>query len=278
VHATRLRTEDEALVALVLGADTILNLFLLGMLRERGIRANSGEVWIGAVDGRSGGLRGVALAMGFDGRRDADLVVPWGGAEAAGVMGEALGRICGVRSLVGPREAGDALWAALGERPCRVRYAQRLFCCTTPAAGPRLAVRPARADEVARMVDWSERMNVEDLGERPWGASRAAFAESVRSRVEHGLVLVAEQDGAPCFKVDLGTRLPEGVQVGGTFVPPELRGRGIATAAMRGVCALLLRRHAVVSLHANEANLGAVRAYKAAGFLPQDPMRLCIAG
>lgn len=261
----------------VLAVDTPLNLFLLGMLAERGIRANTGEVWIGALDPQRGLLHGVALAIGVDARRGADLVVPWGTAAAGEVLGRALAPFHGARSIVGPREVSDATWRAMGDQPCRIRYEQRLFVCVHPSGGPALDVRRARPDELELMVDWSVRMNEEDLGEQPWTANQASFAEGVARRVHSGQILVAARAGRPVFKVDVGTRLPDGVQVGGTFVPPELRGQGIATTAMRAVCADLLRHHRQVVLHANEENAGAVKAYKAAGFLASAPMRLSIA-
>jgi uncharacterized protein len=277
VHATRLRTEDEDMVQGLLAVDAPLNLFLLGMLSERGIRASSAEVWIGAVDGARAELVGVALAIGVDARRGADLVVPWGTVAAGEVLGQALAPFHGARSIVGPRDVSDALWRAMGDHPCRIRYDQRLFVCAQPSAGPSLKVRPARLDELALMVDWSVRMNEEDLGEQPWTTNRDSFAEGVERRVRNGHILVASDGNQPVFKVDVGTRLPAGVQVGGTYVPPSQRGRGIATAAMRAVCAELLRHHEKVVLHANEGNIGAVKAYGTAGFQVSAPMRLSIA-
>jgi predicted GNAT family acetyltransferase len=66
-----------------------------------------------------------------------------------------------------------------------------------------------------------------------------------------------------CFNA----RLPDMVQLGNVWTPPELRGRGFARAAVAGAL-LLARRHDVAEaiLFTGDGNHAAQRAYAALGF------------
>ena len=71
--------------------------------------------------------------------------------------------------------------------------------------------------------------------------------------------------------------LAGGAQLGGTYVWPEDRGRGIATRAVRGLVGTLRSEGLPrVTLHVHEANTPAVRCYVAAGFRPHAPFRLMV--
>lgn len=116
-------------------------------------------------------------------------------------------------------------------------------------------------------------MEVEDLGRSPLSDPEAHEA-AVRERIRNGKTWVIERDGRIVFQINVGTATALGCQVGGTWVPRDLRGAGLATAGMRELCRRLLKRHPYVSLHVNEANTPAVRVYENAGFVRSAPYRL----
>lgn len=69
------------------------------------------------------------------------------------------------------------------------------------------------------------------------------------------------------FKADIGVLTSDLVQIQGVWVPPDMRGQGIAA---RGLCAVAEdireRLGAGVHLYVNDYNLPAVRSYEKAGF------------
>lgn len=87
---------------------------------------------------------------------------------------------------------------------------------------------------------------------------------------------MVEHDGRLVFKIDLGSTCSQGAMVGGTYVVPELRQRGLCGRAMRGVVQELLQQHPCVTLHLNESNAPAVGCYERAGFQQDVAMRLMV--
>lgn len=275
-RAFRLRAAHLPALRATLQEDVDANLFSLGVLRTWGLDGQVGARWWGVGDARR--LRAavwVGRPVPDPGpRTPAGLAVPWGEEAAAEAVGRALAAAGPPRLVIGPRASSDALWRGLGQPTPRVWYDQRLYACRQVAPGPALAIRPARPDELDRVADMAARMMAEDLGEDPRARDPEGHLRLVRARLLAGRVLVAEADGELVFKLDVGTRTEEGAQVGGTWVPPHRRGAGLATAGMRAATRLLLAQVPAVTLHVNEANAPAVRAYLAAGFRPAAAFRL----
>jgi predicted GNAT family acetyltransferase len=76
-----------------------------------------------------------------------------------------------------------------------------------------------------------------------------------------------DDEGHVLFKAEVACASPYAAQVQGVYVDPAYRGRGLASAGMAAVVALVRREIApVVSLYVNEWNTPARRAYERAGF------------
>ncbi len=241
------------------------NLFLLGILREYNLDR---LYWYGVLE--EGQVRAAVLAL------PPKLVVP---SEGEPVLFAALGQHLRKRfqpmMLIGPRSPSDALWRTWAGRTPPVRwYDQRLYVCRQTPPGPVPPIRRALVSEQRTLSEHSAHMEWEDLGVDPSVEDPAAHARSVRARIERGATWVMERDGRIVFHINVGTDIPLGVQVGGTYVPPELRGQGLATQGMRALLQALLRHRPVVSLHVNEANTAAVRVYEKVGFSVDAPYRL----
>ena len=180
--------------------------------------------------------------------------------------------------MVGPRADCDALWSAWsGSRAWIRRYDQRLYVRRSLASDTGDAppgFRRAIERDIDRIADQAAAMEIEDLGVDPRADGLAAHRAAVQERVRSGRTWVIEAQGEIVFQVHAGTLSERGCQLGGTYVPPSQRGRGWGRAGMRAVSAQLLRRCPLVTLHVNESNRPAVRAYEASGFIADAPMRL----
>lgn len=277
MRATLLGPAHRPALAALLGADPAANLFLLDRLAEGGLQRSPADWWAGAFD-RAGALRAVLYAAGPLPVRAAMTAIPAGEAEDCAMLGELLAAAGGTRLLVGPRGACDAVWVGLGRPSHRTRHDQRLYVAEAVGPGPAAVPTPARPSDVDALQPMHLGLLAEDLGVTEEEIDAPAHRADIARRVRAGKVRVLREtdDGPPVFAVDIGTVRPEGVQVGGTFVRATARGQGWATRGMRGLVVDLLPQTARVTLHCNEANAPAVRAYEAAGFRPAAPFRLMV--
>jgi len=244
----------------------VVNLFLLGFLSAHPIDR---AWWIGACEGTSI----TACLLIIPGR----LAVPYcPDPHLAAQIGQALRRGSPPTLLVGPRSACDQIWDAWGRPAPAVRWHdQRLYVARTPTAGARVdGLRPAREDQWEAVAHHAAEMEHEDLGVNPLDADRSMHLASVKERLRDRRTWVVERRGQIVFQINIGTTTPWGCQLGGTWVPPEHRGQGIATAAMIDLTRRLLEDYPLVTLHVNEANRPAVRVYEKAGYLRSAPYRL----
>lgn len=262
----RLTERHEAATDALLGADPLQNLFLISFLDPSSLGKG---LWYGMIDGDS--VRAVAMVI------PDRLCVPYApDPHAAAAIGRKLRVEHAPSMMVGPRLACDALWDAWARHRIQPErfYDQRLYVCRAPPVGePMPGFRRAVATEWEPIAENAAQMEIEDVGRNPLGDPEAHEA-SVRERIQNGKTWVIERDGRIVFQINVGTATPLGCQVGGTWVPQDLRGTGLATAGMRELCRRLLTRHPFVSLHVNEANGPAVSVYEKSGFVRAAPYRL----
>ena len=76
---------------------------------------------------------------------------------------------------------------------------------------------------------------------------------------------VVDRDGRMAFKADIGALTDATCQLQGVWVRPDLRGRGLGTAALAGVVHHALRLAPSVSLYVNDFNTAARRMYAKLG-------------
>lgn len=275
-----LPSERPALQALLL-QDPLPNLFLLSLIEHEAVVGESPRgTFYGLWEEQRtrGGLprRELAATVYVS---PTGLVVPWcPWIEHAAVMGRHIAQHHNTQLLIGPRAASDSLWQASDrEELVRTRYDQRLYVARSASPGPVIdGLRKARDDDAADLAAFSSRMMLEDLGFDPAIHNPRGHVTAVLERIREGRTWVVEQDGVLVFKIDLGSTCSEGAMVGGTYVVPRLRQRGVCGRAMRGVLLDLLDRHPCVTLHLNEANTAAVGCYERAGFRRDIAMRLMV--
>ncbi len=272
---TRLYPRDRAALERLLLQRGVENLVPLGVLALAGLTPDADTLWEGARAAREGGAwEGALLRMGHLGEGWA-AAVPAGSSEACFALGE---RARGVapRFMLAARPQADALWAGLGAPAARVWSDHRLYLCDRVSEGPRLRLRRARLGEARLMAGLAQEMEREDMGVDPLADAPDAHLADVTRKIAEGRVLVAEEEGQIVFKGDVGLVCGRGALIGGLWVAPAARGRGLGQAGVRALCADLLRRSPVVGLHVREDNAPAIGAYLRAGFRADAPFRLVV--
>lgn len=277
MRATRLQPRHEAVLRDLLEQDPVANLFLLDRLDETGLpRALTQHLWLGALPDDSDDLVSVVYASLPTATQPATTTVAWGDPEGCELLGKWLAMRRGTRMIVGPRAASDHIWKGLGRVPYLTRFDQRLYVCEEPAGGDLLPIERATLADLESVRVMHARMLEEDLGVRARDIDEHSHRAQVRKRIALGKSWVVRGDDCLTFSIDVGSFGPRGSQVGGTFVPAQHRGKGVATRAMRALCLELLKEVPFVTLHVNEANLPAVRCYERAGFRRANPFRLMV--
>lgn len=276
MRATLLTPADAAEARALLARDPITNLFLIDKLDRTGFVANRADRWVGVRD-PSHRLAALAYTARQHAGRPADTTVPWGDPAHCPALGARIRQEGGSRLLVGPRAACDAVWAGLGRPSPRRHHEQRLYVADQPPDGPQLPVQRATASDVPALTEMQAGMLHDDLGIAREDLDLDILARRVGEKVAAGATWVVREDDRVVFVVSVGFRAAGGAQLGGTYVWPEDRGRGIATRAVRGLVGTLRSEGLPrVTLHVHEANTPAVRCYVAAGFRPHAPFRLMV--
>lgn len=260
-----LRPEDLPEVTALLDRDPVTDVFVAARVQAAGLDPArlGGELWGHVVDGRIEAL----CHMG------ANVIPVQAGPEAVRAFaGRARrqGRRCA--NIFGERESVAGLWRELEPSwgPAReVRDPQPLMALTAP---PRVApdpdVRRVRLDELEVLMPASVAMFTEEVGVSPIGADGgAAYRSGVASLVRQGRAFARIEDRRVVFKAEIGAVSDAACQVQGVWVPPELRGQGLAAPGMAAVAKIAMRELApVVTLYVNDFNEPALATYRRVGF------------
>lgn len=139
----------------------------------------------------------------------------------------------------GVRQARAAL--ALNDAETRIDleeglYALQLSRLVVPGAlaSGSVCSHPARAEERDLLVTWRLAYQFEVLNDRGSAESEREAASFIDEQIAHGSAWLADVAGAPVAFSGFNARLPDIVQLGGIYTPPELRGRGHAKCAVAG--------------------------------------------
>jgi hypothetical protein len=261
-----LRAADELAVRSLVRRDPVLNCVVDARL-ERAPDLNphrlGGYLW--GVGEPAEGLRAAAFAGGNLIPVGEDL----GALELiAGQLGRS-GRGCS--SIVGPAESVEAMWSVLSRRwgPARaVRASQPLLYADAPSGvEPDSAVRRVRPDELPRFLPAAVSMFTEELGMSPIGPDAGrGYRARVAELIGAGRAFARfDSRGQVEFKAEIGVLGAHTAQIQGVWVRPDLRGRGVGTAAMAAVLKLALERAPSVSLYVNDYNTAGRRLYDRLG-------------
>ena len=177
----------------------------------------------------------------------------------------------GERMIVGPRATIDAYWQRVRAHhaaPRLVRgrqYVMELERGDLNAYEHTVLGRKARIDEWMQVADNSAMMIAQELEYDPRRSS-PEFTANVRAMIDRGLWWVGESYGRLCFFCNVGPWSPQTAQLQGIWTPAEMRGKGLATAALSAVCERLLGLSPSLSLYVNDFNEKAIALYERVGF------------
>jgi RimJ/RimL family protein N-acetyltransferase len=175
------------------------------------------------------------------------------------------------RMVVGPRTVVERYWERVRKwhaPPRRVRESQPVLVVDRASlshCSDGVRVRTAHPDEWQIVAQNSAKMIEHELEYDPRSVT-AEFNANVRIMIDRGLWWVGEQDGELCFFCNAGPRSAHTLQLQGIWTPEHLRGRGLATRALAGICEQLLRDVPSLSLYVNDFNENALRLYERVGF------------
>jgi len=134
------------------------------------------------------------------------------------------------------------------------------------ASGALRCRHPAEG-ELELLVAWRVRFAIEALGAADGPELHQASTDDVRLQHQRGSDWLLLAGAAPVSHAVFNATLPDIVQIGGVWTPPEFRGRGYARAVVAGSL-LAARKQGVhrAVLFADPANEAARRAYLFLGF------------
>jgi uncharacterized protein len=177
----------------------------------------------------------------------------------------------GEKMIVGPRTITAQYWSLVRNRhelPRVVRDRQYVMMLDRTLLRPyekAVLARRARIDEWTIVADNSAAMIAVELEYDPMRSS-PEFTSNVRTMIDRGLWWVGESIGRLCFFCNIGPWSPLTAQLQGIWTPPEMRGKGLATAALGAICDRLFELTPTLSLYVNDFNEKAVALYDRVGF------------
>ena len=177
----------------------------------------------------------------------------------------------GCSSIVGAASAVSVIWPLLarGWGPARAvrRNQPFLVACSPAQISVDETVRVVRPADLRQFLPAAVAMFTEELGISPRGHDcGASYRVRVADLINSGRAFAKFDDrGRLEFKAEIGSLTAATAQVQGVWVRPDLRGRGIGTAAMAAVLQRALRSVPSVSLYVNDFNTPARRMYDRLG-------------
>ena len=275
VLATLLDERHTSQLRSFLERDVRGNVFTLSVLQKWGIDGLPGAEWWGVFD-PSDSLVGTCYAGAQTGGAGFGLAVPFGQPDATHLIGLALATRGGVHWVVGDRTASDALWLGLGDPSPRLRSNQVLYELTSLLPGQTIDVRNARDADFEWVHGAASAMVKEDLS-LPWaGQTPAQFSSRILAGIREGAEYVGTVSNRFVYRAERGIEGTHGAQIGGIWVEPDFRGRGLGQAGTRAVCARLLARVPRVTMHVRADNVTAIRCYTSIGFQAIRDFRLLV--
>jgi GNAT superfamily N-acetyltransferase len=190
----------------------------------------------------------------------------------AALAADAVAALPGLPGVIGPRESAAAFaeaWRALSGGGAEVSMRQRLHSiervsADLPAVRGRL--REAEPGERALAIEWAVSFAREAMPDRhiPAGESEEAVDLHLRSGTLHFW-----DDGRPVAMCATAAATATIARINAVYTPPDLRGRGYATAAVAALTRTLLDgKRRCCCLYTDLANATANGVYRRIGYRP----------
>jgi GNAT superfamily N-acetyltransferase len=134
-----------------------------------------------------------------------------------------------------------------------------------PQACGGVTCRPPLPSDRDTLCAWRTAYEIECLGRHDSPELRARSEQWIDAQLEEAVIWVAELSGRPVSMSAFNATLPDIVQLGGVYTPPELRGRAYAKAVVAHSVRVGRDRGASRAVLFT-SNPSAVRTYEAVGF------------
>jgi GNAT superfamily N-acetyltransferase len=179
-----------------------------------------------------------------------------------------------VTGLTGPLEQVNRVRAALGPMSAAASlessewlYGLNLCDLIIPddLLQGMMVCRPPRNEETATLHEWRFNYYIETLGASSSDQTRRRAAHSLDVQISDGNAWVAAENDHPVSLSSFNASLPDIVQLGGIYTPPQLRGRGYAKVAVAGSL-IAARERGVTRAVLFTDNPSAARSYEGVGF------------
>jgi predicted GNAT family acetyltransferase len=214
------------------------------------------------------GTDAVAVAM-HNWQGGVFLQAPAHAAELANAVVKASGRT--LIGLLGPYSQVEEAHRGLGERPASKRSKEGLFALSIDETigldlvSTSLVCRLARSEDLALLLDWRFRYELESTGLPDTDSTREFAKRAIEGHVGREEAYLLEADGEPVSLCTRNARATESIQIGGVWTPPELRNRGYGRAVVAGALREAARDGVTRAVLFTE-NPAARRSYEALGF------------
>jgi hypothetical protein len=179
-----------------------------------------------------------------------------------------------VTGLTGPLEQVRRARAALGltSTPAKLEsdewlYTLDLSNLIIPAVllDRIVGCRRAQEEEYATLREWRFHYDIETLGSPASDETRNRSSHFLDSQIAEGNVWVAVKEERPVSLSSFNATLPDIVQLGGIYTPPNLRGYGYAKVSVAGSLIAARERGASRAVLFT-SNPSAARSYEGVGF------------
>ena len=176
-------------------------------------------------------------------------------------------------SIVGVRDEAIGLWQRLCQHsyplwasPREIRDHQMVMALST---APRVAPHPGVTIATTRQLDSYHQaavaMYTEEVGVAPLDA-QGSYRSHVTQLLMKGQTFCLLDRKRVVFKADMVAEAGQVCQIGGVWLAPQWRGRGLSESLMAAVVAYCQQRYQTVTLYVNWYNAPAVKCYQAIGF------------
>jgi len=172
------------------------------------------------------------------------------------------------RMLIGEANAVSDLWDGVRRRmpePREDRPHQPVYAITDPPEPGRSGLRPARRDDLERLIPACAAAHELELGIDPLGRDAEAFRWRTAAQIEDGRSWLWLEGDVILFKAEASAWTPEAVQVSQVWTDPEARRRGHGERGLRDLCRLLLETTPAVTLFVRSENAAAIALYDRIG-------------
>jgi hypothetical protein len=178
-----------------------------------------------------------------------------------------------VPGVLGARDDAHAfveIWTALAMKRASIHMRQRIYQATdvSPPSGVDGEAREPTTDDRGVLIEWHRAFNEEALGFTTHEGVEANVDWRLDPSTSSGLLMWWDGD-EPVSMVGFGAPTPNGMRVAPVYTPPDLRGRGYASACTAEVTQRLLdggRRF--VFLYTDLANPTSNSIYQKVGYRP----------